>query len=62
MNTRRDWEAIAKIYGIEATGRELDRVVGALRAVDEVFRPLAADLPLSLMPATSFRATPEGDE
>lgn len=62
MHTRRDWEAIAKAQGIEATGRELDRVVGALRAVDAIFRPLVASLPPAAMPAVSFRAIPEGDE
>ena len=62
MNTRRDWAAIAKAYGIEATGRDLDRVVDGLRAVDDVFRPLVAALPLALMAAGSFRAIPEGDE
>ena len=62
MNTRRDWAAIAKVYGVEATGRELDRVVAGLRAVDDVFRPLVAALPLALPPAVSFRAIPEGDE
>jgi hypothetical protein len=62
MNTHRDWAAMAKVNGIEATGRELDRLVGGLRAVEEVFRPLAAALPPSQMPAVSFRARPEGDE
>ena len=62
MNTQRDWAAIAKAYGIEAEGRELDRVVGALRAVETVFRPLVASLPPIAMPAVSFRAIPEGDE
>lgn len=62
MKTRRDWAAIAKAIGIEATGRELDRVVGGLRAVDDVFRPLAMALSPSDMPTVSFRATLEGDE
>ena len=62
MTMGRDWAAIAKAYGIEATGRELDRVVGGLRALDEVFRPLAAKLPPAQLPAVSFWAMPEGDE
>lgn len=62
MITRRDWTAIAKAHGIEATGRDLDRVTDALRAVDDVFRPLVKTLPPELMPAVSFRAIPEGDE
>jgi hypothetical protein len=62
MNKGRDWTAIAKAHGIEATGRDLDRVVGGLRAVEDVFRPLAAALPPAQMPAVSFRARPEGDE
>ena len=61
MNTSRDWAAIAKVQGIEATGRELDRLVDALRAVEDAFRPLAAELPPSQMPAVSFRTVPEGD-
>ena len=62
MSTRKDWAAIARLHGIEAAGSELDRVVESLRAVDEAFRPLAAELPLELLPAVSFRAIPEGDE
>ncbi|HEV3334725.1 MAG TPA: hypothetical protein VG096_27245 [Bryobacteraceae bacterium] len=62
MNIQRDWIAIAKLYGVPASGRELDRVVRGLQAVDDVFRPLAEALPPSQMPAVSFRATPEGEE
>lgn len=61
MSTTRDWAAIARVQGIEATGRELDRLVDGLRAVEEAFRPLAAELPPSQMPAVSFRTVPEGD-
>lgn len=62
MKTQRDWAALAKANGLTVTGRELDRLVGGLQAVEDVFRPLAVALPPSQMPAVSFRAIPEGDE
>ena len=62
MKTRRDWTAIAKAHGIEAMGRELDRLVGGLQTVEDKFRPLADKLPPSALPAVSFRALPEGEE
>ena len=33
-----------------------------LRSLEEVFRPLAADLPPGLEPATTFRADPEENQ
>jgi hypothetical protein len=58
----RDWEAIAKARGLRIPGRELDLVTGPLRSLEEVFRPLAADLPPGLEPATTFRADPEENQ
>jgi hypothetical protein len=62
MKTNRDWVALAKAHGIDAAGRDLDRLVGGLQAVENVFRPLADALPPAEMPAVSFRAVPEGEE
>ena len=57
-----DWPAFAQIYGLELAGRELDRVTGALTALEEMYRPLFRDLSPDLEPAPSFRASPEGGE
>ena len=48
----RDWEAMAKARGLQIPSRELDRVPGPLRALEEVFRPLAADIPPTTVPST----------
>jgi hypothetical protein len=62
LSIMRDWEAMAKARGLQVPGRELDLVTGPLRALEEVFRPLAADLPPGLEPATTFRADPEENQ
>ena len=38
------------------------RAAEALRSLEEVFRPLARDLPHGLEPATTFRPDAERDE
>jgi hypothetical protein len=57
-----DWEAMAKARGLPLGGGALQRVTAALRTLEEVFRPAAANLPPGLDPATGFRADPEGLE
>ena len=62
LSIMRDWEAMAKARGLQVPGRELDLVTGPLRALEEVFRPLTADLPPGLEPATTFRADSEENQ
>jgi len=49
-----DFRAIARARGFDISDAELDRIVPALEALETAFRPLAADLPFSLEPATGI--------
>ena len=51
----RDWKAIAKASGSPLTGKDLDALTLPLEALEEIFRPLAKDLPPSLEPSVEFR-------
>lgn len=50
----RDWKAIARGGGLEVSAEELDRIVGALDALEEAFRPLVKDLSVDMEPATGI--------
>lgn len=47
-----DFKALARARGLDIPEAELDRIVPTLEALEAAFRPLAADLPPSLEPAT----------
>jgi len=49
-----DWKAIARARGLEIPEAELDRVAKPLETLEAVFRPLVADLPAALEPATGI--------
>ena len=57
-----DWTALAQARGLKIGDRELDRIAGLLRSLEQVFRPLVRELPHGLDPATAFRANPEDVE
>jgi hypothetical protein len=46
----RDWKSMAKASGIPISGKQLDSVTQPLESLEEVFRPLARDLPPDLEP------------
>jgi hypothetical protein len=46
----RDWKAMARASGIPISGMQLDSVTQPLESLEEVFRPLANDLPPDLEP------------
>jgi hypothetical protein len=46
----RDWKAIARASGIPFSGKQMDGVTQPLESLEEVFRPLAKDLPPDLEP------------
>jgi hypothetical protein len=56
----KDWKAIAKGAGLELIGPDLDRIVQAQTALDEIFRPLLKDLGPEIEPATVFHAGETG--
>ncbi len=47
-----DFKAIARARGLDIPEAELDRIAATLAALEAAFRPLTADLPSSLEPAT----------
>jgi hypothetical protein len=51
----RDWKAIAKASGSTLTAKDLDALTLPLERLEEVFRPLAKDLPPNLEPSVEFR-------
>ncbi len=56
----KDWRAIAQGCGFEILPSEIDRLIGPMDALEEAFRPLAANIPADLEPATTFHVDPEG--
>lgn len=56
-----DFKAIARARGLEIPEAELDRVARSLETLEAAFRPLAADLPASLEPATGIVPIEEGE-
>ena len=57
-----DFRAIAHARGLDIPEAELDRIVPTLEALEKAFRPLVADLPPSLEPATGIcPQEPEND-
>ena len=55
-----DYRAIARARELPLSAEQLDRAAAALESLETAFRPLTADLPPSLEPATSL--CPEGAE
>ena len=51
----KDWKAIAKAAGSPLTGKDLDRAIQPLEALEETFRPLVKDLTPNLEPCVEFR-------
>ena len=49
-----DFKAVARARGLDIPEAELDRIVPTLEKLEAAFRPLAADLPPSLEPATGI--------
>jgi hypothetical protein len=47
----RDWKLIAQAHGLPLAGRELDRIVPPLAALEDTFRPLIHELTPELEPA-----------
>jgi hypothetical protein len=58
-----DFKAIARARGLDIPDADLDRIARTLTALETAFRPLTAELPSSLEPATcicpSVEATAE---
>ena len=52
----KDWTSIAKASGVEIPAPQLERVSQTLAALEATFRPLVADLDVSLEPAAVFQA------
>ena len=52
----KDWVSIAKASGVEIPAPEMHRVSKTLAALEATFRPLVADLEVSLEPAAVFQA------
>jgi len=49
-----DFQALARARGLDIPAAELDRIAPTLQALEASFRPLTADLPSSLEPATGL--------
>jgi hypothetical protein len=52
----KDWTSIAKASGVEIPAADLERAAKTLDALEATFRPLVADLEVSLEPAAVFQA------
>jgi hypothetical protein len=55
----KDWMLLAKAGGLDIPATDPGRIAQPLKALDEVFRPLAQNLPPDLEPATAFRPDEE---
>ena len=55
----RDWSLLAKGSGADIPDKELPRVAGPLKALEESFAPLAKSLTPGMEPSSVFRA--DGD-
>ena len=51
-----DWKEAARAAALDIADADLDRVAGPLAAMEESFRPLAAQLMAADEPATVFSA------
>ena len=47
-----DYRAVARARGLDLPEDQLERIARTLESLEAAFRPLAADLPVSLEPAT----------
>jgi hypothetical protein len=56
-----DFKAIARARGLDIPEAELDRVARPLETLEAAFRPLTADLPPSLEPATGICPVEEAE-
>jgi hypothetical protein len=57
----KNWEAIAQAHGLNLSGRDLDRVVPPLAALEEAFRPLVKQLTPDMEPAVGLYLDGEGE-
>ncbi len=51
----KDWKAIARGGGLDIPSPDMERMIGALDALEEAFRPLVKDLMPETEPATALR-------
>ena len=56
-----DWNKIADGVGLTLAPDEAERIMAALRVLEEALAPFVNSLPMEIEPVTSFRAQ-EGDE
>jgi hypothetical protein len=54
-----DWVTLAKAQGFNLPAAEAQRMVNALAALEQTFRPLTANLPPELEPASEFHMEDE---
>ncbi len=57
----KDWKTLAQAGGSGIPEADLERIIEPLQALEDTFRPLVANLPPELEPATELRAG-ENDE
>ncbi len=51
----KDWNAIAQGNELPLAGKDLDRLIQPLAALEKIFRPLTKDLPPELEPSVEFQ-------
>ena len=56
-----DFKAVARARGLDIPEAELERIARTLEALESAFRPLTADLPASLEPATALCLPEKGE-
>jgi hypothetical protein len=56
----KDWKSIAQALAPDVPADAVSRIAGPLTTLEEAFRPLCADLPSELEPATLFLTDEEG--
>jgi len=56
-----DFKAVARARGLDIPEADLERIARTLEALEAAFRPLVADLPPSLEPATGLCPFEEGE-
>ena len=59
MNPPIDWKAVAAARGLDIPAADLDLIIQRQQALEQAFRPLAAQLTPDREPASVFRADPE---
>ncbi len=58
-NAMKNWKRIAEIEGFDIPEPELERAAPVLDGLEAAFRPLVANIPHDVEPATAFQAAPE---